>query len=131
ATNFDYVEHIAGGYLLFSKSFLNKIQTQVGTRVEQAQTQFDLPLTSLHFEKKYESVYPSGVFTYNFSPMRLAKVSYSRRVSRPNPWQLSPVEFRQDSRNVFRGNPSLSAEYTDALEFSLQDAHMWGTIQVN
>jgi ferric enterobactin receptor len=131
STNFDYREHIGGAYGLLSRSFRGKIQTQLGARLEKAATKFDLPLTNQHFDKHYASVYPSGIFTYNFSQMRLARVSYSRRVSRPNPWQLSPIEFRQDSRNVFRGNPNLGAEYTDALDFSIQDAHKWGSIQLN
>ena len=107
------------------------VRAPVGTRLEEARAHFDLPLTSQHFDKHYASVYPSGIFTYNFTQLRLARVSYSRRVSRPNPWQLSPIEFRQDSRNVFHGNPNLGAEYTDALEFSIQDAHKWGSIQLN
>jgi outer membrane receptor protein involved in Fe transport len=131
STNFDYREHIGGAYGLLSRSLMGKIQTQIGARLEEARTRFDLPLSSQRFEKRYSSVYPSGVLTYNFTPMRLARVSYSRRVSRPNPWQLSPIEFRQDSRNVFRGNPNLGAEYTDALDFSVQDAHAWGSVQVN
>jgi len=131
STNFDYREHIGGAYGLLSRSFRGKIQTQLGARLEDARAHFDLPLTGQHFDKHYASVYPSGVFTYNFTQLRLARVSYSRRVSRPNPWQLSPIEFRQDSRNVFHGNPNLGAEYTDALEFSIQDAHKWGSIQLN
>lgn len=131
STNFDYREHIGGAYALLSRSFIGKIQTQLGTRLEKATTRFDLPLTDQHFHKHYASVYPSGIFTYNFTPMRLARVSYSRRVSRPNPWQLSPIEFRLDTRNVFRGNPDLSAEYTDALEFSIQETRKWGSVQLN
>jgi outer membrane receptor protein involved in Fe transport len=63
--------------------------------------------------------------------MRQAKVSYSRRISRPGPWQLSPIESRQDSRNVFHGNPGLGPEYTDALELGLQEARSWGSVQLN
>ncbi len=70
------------------------------------------------------------MLSYDFSEMRSAKLSYSRRVERPNPWRLSPIEYRQDARSVFRGNPNLTAEYTDAVEASLQDAHGWGSAQV-
>jgi outer membrane receptor protein involved in Fe transport len=131
STNLEYHEYIGGAYVLLSRAFAAKIQTQAGARLEKAFTRFELPLIGQRFDKRYASVYPSAIFTYNFSPMRLARVSYSRRVSRPNPWQLSPVEFRQDSRNVFRGNPNLGAEYTDALDFSVQSSHKWGSLQVN
>lgn len=131
STNFEYREHIASAYALFSRAFGKKVQTQLGTRLEDARARFDLPLSAQHYDKHYRSLYPSGILTYNFTQMRLARVSYSRRVTRPNPWQLSPVEFRQDLRNVFRGNPGLGAEYTDALDFSFQDAHPWGSVQLN
>jgi outer membrane receptor protein involved in Fe transport len=63
--------------------------------------------------------------------MRQAKVSYSRRISRPNPYQLSPIEYRENTRSVFHGNPTLQPEYTDAVELGLQEARSWGSIQLN
>jgi len=130
STSFTYREHIEGGYGLFSRA-IGKFQTQAGVRLESAHTQFDLPISNQHFTRQYNSAYPSGIVTYNLSDMRSVRTSYSRRVSRPNPYQLSPIEFRQDTRNVFRGNPTLGAEYTDALDFSFQEAHTWGSLQVN
>ena len=52
-------------------------------------------------------------------------------MSRPNPYQLSPIEFRQDTRNVFRGNPELRAEYTNAIEVGYQESRSWGSIQLS
>ncbi len=129
-TSFTYREHIGGAYALLSRQ-LGKFQTQGGVRLEDANTMFDLPLTGQHFDKHYASAYPSGVLTYNITDMRSVRASYSRRVSRPNPYQLSPIEFRMDTRNVFRGNPDLAAEYTNAVDFSLQEAHTWGSLQLN
>jgi outer membrane receptor protein involved in Fe transport len=63
--------------------------------------------------------------------MRQVKLSYSRRISRPSPWQLSPIVNRQDARHQFHGNPGLRPEYTDAFEVAFQDAHAWGSIQLN
>jgi outer membrane receptor protein involved in Fe transport len=82
-------------------------------------------------DRRYASVYPSAIVSYNFTQFRSAKVSYSRRVSRPNPFQLSPIENKLDSRNVFRGNPDLRAEYTDAFELGYQESRSWGSIQLN
>ena len=87
--------------------------------------------TDQRFDNRYTSVYPSAIVSYTFTEVRQAKVSYSRRVTRPDPFQLNPVEFRQDTRNVFRGNPALRAEYTDAMEFGLQEARSWGSVQVS
>jgi ferric enterobactin receptor len=129
SNDFRYRELISSGYLLISRSFKGKIQSQVGLRLEDAQTQFDLPLTTLPtIEKRYQSAYPSAVVSYAFKPTRTVRATYSRRVARPNPFQMSPVELRQDARNVQRGNPNLGAEYTDAVDFTVQEARKWGAI---
>jgi len=129
-TGFDYRENIVGAYGLFSQR-ISKIQLQTGLRLEDAKTHFVLPATSQQFDKEYHSVYPSAILSYNFSDLRQVKLSYSRRVSRPDPYQLSPIEFKQDNRNVFRGNPNLGAEYTNSFDLALQDGHSWGSIQLS
>jgi hypothetical protein len=129
-TALDYREEIGSGYAVLSQ-LIGKFQTQLGLRLEDAVTQLNLRTTDQRFDNRYASVYPSAIVSYNFTEMRQAKVSYSRRVSRPNPFQLNPTENRQDTRNVFRGNPALRAEYTDAFELGLQEARSWGSIQIN
>ena len=129
ANAFDFTEGIAGAYGLLSQRF-GKFQFQGGTRIEEATQRFTVRPLNQDYDKNYSTLYPSSVLSYDLSDMRSVKLSYSRRVERPNPWRLSPVEQRQDARSVFRGNPNLTAEYTDAVEASLQDAHSWGSAQV-
>lgn len=130
ATAYDYHEDIGAGYALLSNKF-GKWQTQEGLRLEDAATYLDLTKAGQQYDRRYASVYPSAIVSYHFTPVSSARISYSRRVSRPNPYQLSPVEYRQDTRNVFRGNPELRAEYTDALELGYQEARSWGSFQVS
>ncbi|MEO6877755.1 MAG: outer membrane beta-barrel family protein, partial [Gemmatimonadaceae bacterium] len=129
-TAFDYREDISAAYLLLSNK-IDKVQTQAGLRLEDAATYFDLTTTGDRYDRRYASVYPSAIVSYNFTALRQAKMSYSRRVSRPNPYQLSPIETKLDSRNVFRGNPDLRAEYTDAFELGYQESRSWGSLQLN
>jgi ferric enterobactin receptor len=129
-TAFDYREDIGAAYLLLSNR-VDKLQTQAGLRFEDAATYLDINTVGKRFDRRYASVYPSAILSYNFTQLRQAKVSYSRRVSRPNPYQLSPIENRIDTRNVFRGNPDLRAEYTDALELGYQESRSWGSVQLN
>ncbi len=130
ASGFDYNENILGAYALYSRR-ISKVQLQAGMRLENATTHFTLPSISKSFDKEYWSKYPSAILSYNFSDLRQAKLSYSRRVSRPNPWQLSPIEHREDNRNVFRGNPDLGAEYTNSFDLALQEGRSWGSIQLS
>jgi outer membrane receptor protein involved in Fe transport len=132
ASAFDYREQIGAGYAMLSQQ-IGKVQAQGGLRLEQAFTRFVLPDSQpngVRYDNRYASAFPSGILSYNFTPMRQLKLSYSRRISRPNPFQLSPVEYHQDARNVFHGNPSLRPEYTDAIELGFQDSRSWGTIQL-
>jgi outer membrane receptor protein involved in Fe transport len=130
ASAFSYREDIGAAYMLLSNK-IDKVQTQAGLRLEDAATYLDLKTVDEQFNRRYASAYPSAILSYNFTQLRQAKVSYSRRVSRPNPFQLSPIENRLDTRNVFRGNPGLRAEYTDAIEFGYQEARSWGSVQLS
>ena len=130
ARAFDYHERIGAAYTVVSQQ-VGKVQAQGGLRLEDASTHLALPGVAQATDNHYGSAFPSAIVSYNFTPMRQAKLSYSRRISRPSPYQLTPIEFRQDARSVFRGNPNLRAEYTDALELGLQEAHSWGSIQLN
>jgi outer membrane receptor protein involved in Fe transport len=130
ANIFDYHERIGAIYGVLSQQ-VGKVQTQAGLRLEEAATRFTLPAIGQSFDNHYSSAYPSAILSYNFTDMRQLKLSYSRRVSRPNPWQLSPIVDRSDARHEFHGNPSLRPEYTDAFELAFQDAHPWGSLQLN
>jgi outer membrane cobalamin receptor len=132
-TDFDYREQIGSAYAVLSKLF-GKVQTQAGLRLEDAATTLFLPTAPAaqqRVDNTYASAYPSGVLSYLFTPMRQLKLSYSRRISRPNAYQLDPVEQKQDARSYFVGNPKLSPQYTDAIELAYQETKSWGTIQVN
>jgi hypothetical protein len=129
-TAFSYREFIGSGYALVSEA-RGRLQAQAGVRLEEARTRFDLPLIAQRVDKHYASAYPSAVLSYAVSDTRTMRVSYSRRVSRPSPYQLNPTEYRQDTRNVTRGNPNLGAEYIDAVDLGFQDARAWGSLQIN
>lgn len=130
-TDLSYREQIGAGYAVLSHGFGPKVQTQTGLRFEHVDTRLDIPLQSILSTSNYTSFYPSAIVSYNVSQLRQAKLSYSRRVSRPFPTQLSPAIIRIDTRTVQHGNPNLKPEYTDAFELNLTDAHTWGSLQVN
>src|SRR3954464_5233407 len=130
SNTFDYRERIGAIYGVLSQQ-VGRVQTQGGLRLEEAATRFTLPATGQAYDTRYGSAFPSAILSYSFTDMRQAKLSYSRRISRPNPWQLSPIVNRSDTRHEFYGNPALRPEYTDAIELALQDTHSWGSLQLN
>lgn len=129
ATLLDYNERISAVYAVLSGQ-VGKMQTQGGLRLEHAETSLDIPTTAQRYDNHYASVFPSGLVSYNLTDKRQAKLSYSRRVTRPSLPQLTPILFFEDKRNVFSGNPGLRPEYTDAVELGLLERPAWGSIQV-
>ncbi len=129
ANAFDYHEKIGAVYGVLSQK-IRKVDAQAGLRVEQANSRMELPAAGQSFHNDYGSVFPSAILAWNMTDMRQVKASYSRRITRPDPFQLDPIGYRADPRNAFHGNPNLRPEYTDAFELGFQDAHPWGSIQL-
>lgn len=119
---FAYDEDIYAAYGIVEQS-LGRFSTQVGLRAEQARTRFDLRTTNETFENDYFSLFPSAFVTYALTEgealLRTLKLSYSKRINRPNTWQLNPFDDQEDP--LFRriGNPYLSPEYAHSWEASL------------
>ncbi|MFL5562780.1 MAG: TonB-dependent receptor domain-containing protein [Gemmatimonadaceae bacterium] len=129
ANVFDYRETIGAAYGVLSQK-IRKVDGQLGLRIEQANSRLELPTAALSYRNDYASAFPSAILAWNATEMRQLKASYSRRITRPDPFQLNPIGFRNDPRNAFRGNPALRPEYTDAFELGLQEARKWGSIQL-
>ena len=60
--------------------------------------------------------FPSLHVTYGLGSGRQVTASYSRRIDRPNPWYLRPVEVWYDEHWVSIGNPELRPSYTNSWE---------------
>ena len=126
---FDYDEQVHAVYGVVSKG-AGKFDLQAGLRAEQALTRFDLATTNERFDNSYTSLYPSALALFNMNDTRQIKLSYSKRVSRPDTRQLNPFGFREDALNVFHGNPGLRPEYTHAFELGYQESFSKGTLQI-
>ena len=130
ANAFDYREQINAVYGVFSRQ-IKRVQTQAGLRLEQAATKLDVPTINERYDSRYASLFPSGLISYNLTDTRQVKLSYARRITRPDPFILTPFSYQDDARNVFRGNPALTPEYTNAYELGLQETRGWGSVQLN
>ena len=129
SNSFQYNEQVHAVYGVLSQS-LGAFALQGGLRAERVTTGFDLASTLEHFDNNYTSLYPSAVASYSVSETSQLKVSYSKRVTRPDTRQLNPFGWREDALNRFQGNPGLSPEYTHAFEVALQQAFTHGSLQV-
>ena len=74
---------------------------------------------------KYHNSYPIDPFPSIFLSEKLKhdqelQLNYSRRINRPNFFQLFPFTDYSDSLNLSRGNPDLKPEFTNSIEVSYQ-----------
>lgn len=60
--------------------------------------------------------FPTVHTSYNFSEITQIMGSYTRRIQRPNGWQLEPFETWTSDKNVRKGNPALKPEFIDSYE---------------
>lgn len=126
----DYQEVINAAYGMSARTF-GRAQLQGGLRVEHTRTRLDLAARPTALTARYLSFFPNGAFTYAIDPSTQLRASYSRRITRPQAGQLDPAERYETSQAVFRGNPDLRPEYTDAYEFGFQRTTGWGSLQVS
>ena len=130
STGVNYREEILAAYGMVAKA-LGKVQAQVGLRAEDSRTNLDVRSRTEPLLSHYVSLFPNGAVTYSPTQTRQLRLGYSRRITRPQAPQLDPGEFYESSKAVFRGNPDLRPEYTDAVELGLQETRSWGTLQIN
>ncbi len=114
---YEYQRQIHALYATYSDEF-GPFSTQVGVRLEQALTTFDLTTTGETFDNDYVSVFPSAFLNYKASDALQFKASYSRRVERPRIRSLNPFITYDDPQFRRSGNPQLKPEYTDSYELS-------------
>lgn len=92
---------------------------QIGLRAESSDYKGELVNTGETFSNKYPvSLFPSVFLSQKIANKQELQMSYTRRVNRPNFFQIIPYTDYTDSLNITRGNPALVPEFTNSLEFS-------------
>lgn len=120
SNNYQFTDRIYAGYFNFS----NKIKTwsyQAGIRAESSDYTGMLLSTKSSFSTKYPiSLFPSVFVTKELKNNQDIQLNYSRRVNRPNFFQLIPYTDISDPQNYTKGNPAVKPEFTNSYEMSYQ-----------
>ena len=103
-------------------TFSNRIKNfgyQLGLRAESSTYEGVLPLKGQTFNIDFPiSLFPSMFLSQKLKGDDELQFNYSRRINRPNFFQLFPFTDYSDSLNISRGNPGLQPEFTNSLELS-------------
>lgn len=86
------------------------------TGADSSQFKVDFPL----------SLFPSAFITYKVNDKEDLQLNYSRRVNRPNFFQLMPFPDYSDPQNINIGNAGLKPEFTNSFEVSYNNAYKRG-----
>jgi ferric enterobactin receptor len=118
STDYTNSDNVYAAYVSLTGS-LKKFGYKLGLRAESSN--YSGELTDL--KQSYSNSYPISLFPSIFLSQKLKsnqelQFSVTRRINRPNFFQLIPYTDYSDSLNITRGNPALVPEFTTSYEVS-------------
>ena len=119
SNQFLYDEMVTAGYLNYSKNW-DKWSAQAGIRVENTNSKGTLmSIVQNEINKQdYIDYFPSAGLSYQINRKNSLRLSYSRRLDRPNYQDLNPFEFKLDELSFMKGNPNLQPQYTNNIQLT-------------
>ena len=117
-SNYKNNDNVYAAYATLSSSIKN-FSYKLGVRAEHSDYTGILTNTGEKFKNSYPvSLFPSVFLSQQLSNKQQIQLSYSRRINRPNFFQLIPFTDYTDKLNITKGNPNLVPEFTQSLELS-------------
>jgi len=114
---FDYQQQVYAAYAIVGKQF-KKLGIKLGSRIEQTLVNTKLINTNEKNNQDYLSFFPSLHLSYKANEKNEMLLSYSRRINRPESWDVNPFSSYEDPYDLFKGNPKLKPEFIDVYELS-------------
>lgn len=126
SSKYKFTDQVFAGYVNYSMK-LNKFSYQVGLRAESSDYNGTLIEKDSTFRVNFPiSLFPSAFATYKINDKQDFQLNYSRRVDRPNFWQLLPFIDNSDPLNLSIGNPNLKPQFTNSFELNYNNAYKKG-----
>lgn len=131
SNNFKFNDQVFAAYSTFSFK-KKKWSYQLGLRIESSNYTGTLlskrnGADSASFKVDFPlSLFPSVFITNKLSDKEDIQINYSRRINRPNFFQLMPFPDYSDPQNINIGNPGLNPEFTHSFEINYNNAYKKG-----
>lgn len=117
-SNYKNTDNVYAAYATYSNS-IKDFSYKIGLRAESSSYSGTLTNTGETFKNSYPvSLFPSVFLSQKLANRQELQLSYSRRINRPNFFQLIPFTDYTDKLNITRGNPNLVPEFTQSVELS-------------
>jgi outer membrane receptor protein involved in Fe transport len=133
SSTYMYTDKVYAGYATYSLK-VNKWSYQFGLRAESSTYNGSTVGKNIRGEDSAASfsvnfplsLFPSAFITYKLSDKEDIQFNYSRRINRPNFFQLIPFPDYSDPYNLSVGNPRLKPEFTSSFELSYNNNYKKG-----
>jgi len=120
SVNYNSTDNVYAAYTTFSNQLKN-FGYQLGLRVESSDYEGNLPDKNQTFKINFPvSLFPSVFLNQKLKNSQELQINYTRKINRPNFFQLFPFTDYSDTLNINRGNPNLSPEFTNSTELTYQ-----------
>lgn len=117
SSNYKFNDQVYAAYTTYSSKLGETFSYQLGLRAESSQYRGELINTGEQFSNRYPfQLFPSVFLTKSFGGGNDLQFNYSRRINRPNFFQLIPFYDVSDVLNISVGNPGLRPEFTNSFE---------------
>lgn len=127
SNQFDYKENNQSIYVNGNKKFSDKLQIQLGFRVENTQTKGFSENLSQETSNNYLKIFPKFYVTYQLSDDQNLNFNYGKRINRPGFSLLNPFRSYINSNSYSEGNPFLKPSFSDNFEFTFSYKEMFRT----
>lgn len=127
SSRYENQDKVYAGYVTYS-SAIKDFGYMLGLRVESSEYNGTVKTatrsakdTTITYSNDFPlSFFPSIFLTQKLKNSQELQLNFSRRINRPNFFQLFPFTDYSDSLNLSRGNPNLQPEFTYSSEISYQ-----------
>ncbi|WP_264538326.1 outer membrane beta-barrel family protein [Flavobacterium sp. N1736] len=123
----NYAENISGAYVQFN-SKVKHFSYMLGLRTELTHISITDIQNTYNDTKNYNKLFPTVNMSYKFETSTL-QLNYSKRINRPDLYELYPFNELTDLNAQYIGNPDLNPSYSDVFEMAFLKT--WKTLTLN
>jgi outer membrane receptor protein involved in Fe transport len=134
SNNYKYREMVNAAYITYTGKMLG-IGYQAGLRAEHSKFDGELVDSARKFgyqlpkqiNSLFDALFPSLFLSKTIGEGQEIQLNYSRRIRRPDFWQMNPFVDINDPLNIRQGNPALRPEFTNSFEFNYNKTYTSGS----
>jgi len=113
--DFIYTEYIYAGYLSYAEKLNKRVYFKFGLRGEETEDKGVQLMHDTTFSHNYFSLFPNALITYKLDTNNTLKLSYRRRIWRPDYHDLNPFVYFNSSYSYYEGNPALQPQISNSV----------------